>query len=306
MSLDTASKVARLRGLTAKWDNAVRSASPVYPEFCTVVPSSGADEQYAILGSLPGMREWLGDRQFEELRSGDYTLKNREWENSLKIQKNHIDDDRLGLYDMVLQQLGVEAAHHPDELLFEVMVAGTAQACFDGQYFFDTDHVWGDSGTQSNDLTFNATDHTSVTEAEFRQAYHQMRAAMLGFKRDNGKPWHRPTLRPITDFTLIVPTGLEEVATKALQKALVDAGETNIVLDRPRIVTGTYLTSQVRIYLLRTGQPLKPFVFQARRPLQRQMKGLDDREFKDVKLMTDARYNVGYGAWWNAVTLEFN
>jgi len=53
------------------------------------------------------------------------------------------------------------------------------------------------------------------------------------------------------------------------------------------------------------GQKIKPFVFQARRPLGRQMKGLDDREFKDVKLMTDARYNVGYFAWWYSVQSTF-
>jgi phage major head subunit gpT-like protein len=51
---------------------------------------------------------------------------------------------------------------------------------------------------------------------------------------------------------------------------------------------------------------LRPFVFQARRPLARQMKGMDDREFKNVKFMTDARYNLGYLAWWNAVLTEFN
>ena len=61
------------------------------------------------------------------------------------------------------------------------------------------------------------------------------------------------------------------------------------------------LTDATKFYLLNLSQPLKPFVFQARRPLQRQMKGMDDREFKDVKFMTDARYNLGYLAWWNAV-----
>lgn len=305
MGLSTAAKIARLRGLTAKWDQSVREASPIYPQYCNVVPSIGADEQYGMLGALPGMREWLGDRVFGTLRAADYTLKNKEWENGIKVEKNHIDDDRLGMYDIAFSQLGVEAAHHPDELLFEVLEAGMSSECFDGQYFFDTDHSWGDSGTQSNDLTSNVTDPAAPTEAEFRTAYHSMRSTMLGFKRDNGKPWHRPTVDRVTDFVLLIPSNYEEVATKAIAKTLVDAGETNIVLDRPSIITGTYLTNTDRIYLFRTGQMLKPFVFQARRPLQRQMKGMDDREFKDVKFMCDARYNLGYGAWWNAVTLQF-
>jgi TrmH family RNA methyltransferase len=105
---------------------------------------------------------------------------------------------------------------------------------------------------------------------------------------------------------LLVPTELEEVANKAINKQLVSNGETNIVLDKPRIMTAGYLTSGVKFDLLNLDGALKPYVFQARRPLSRQMKGLDDREFKGVKFMTDARYNVGYLAWWKCVRTTFN
>ena len=36
---------------------------------------------------------------------------------------------------------------------FVAFINGEATVCYDGQYFFDTDHVEGDSGTQSNDLS---------------------------------------------------------------------------------------------------------------------------------------------------------
>ena len=181
MSLDIASKTARLRGLTAKFDQAVATAQPMYPRYCTMVTSQGSDEQYAMIGAMPGMREWLGERQFKELAAADYTLKNKEWESSLAVEKNHIDDDRLGMYGPLLQNLGAEAAFHPDELLFDIIELGASSACFDGQYFFDTDHAWGESGTQSNKLTHTVADLDAITEAEFRAAYHKMRAAMLGF-----------------------------------------------------------------------------------------------------------------------------
>ena len=38
--------------------------------------------------------------------------------------------------------LATEAMYHPDQLFFEALVAGESTACFDGQYFFDTDHAW--------------------------------------------------------------------------------------------------------------------------------------------------------------------
>jgi phage major head subunit gpT-like protein len=308
MSLDTSRAVATLRSLTHKFDAGVQMAAPVYPQLCTIVPSDGADEEYGMLGRMPGIREWVGDRNFKSLRAAKFTIANRKWESSVAIEKDDIDDDRMGLYGPILEGLGQEAAHHPDELTLEVLVNGESEACFDGQTFFDTDHLWGDSGSQSNDLTYNASDHTAVTEDEFRDAYHAARTAMLNFKSDQGKSFIRPTIRPLPNLLLLVPTALEKVANMAINKQLVDAGETNIVLDKPRIMTlpTSYLSSGVKFYLLNLGQSLKPFVFQARKPLSRQMKGLDDHEFKDVKFMCDARYNVGYLAWWNAVLTTFN
>lgn len=305
MAVDTARAVATLRGLTAKFDTGVSAANPFYPELCHMAQSDGADEQYGWLGGMPGVREWLGERQFQTLRAGHFTLANKEWENSLAILKNDIDDDRMGMYGPTLELMGGEAAHHPDELLLSLMLAGESEACFDGQYFFDTDHAWGESGTQSNDLTYAAASGTTPTEDEFRSAYHAARKAMIQFKNDKGKTFVRPTVRPLPKLVLAVPADLEEVANKAINKQLVSSGETNIVLDKPTIVTLSGLTDATKFYLFNVGSPLKPFVFQARRPLARQMKGMDDREFKDVKFMTDARYNMGYFAWWNAVLTTF-
>lgn len=305
MTTDTARTVATLRSLTQRFDIGRENASPFYPSVCTVIPSNGADEEYGGMGSVPGVKEWLGDRQFATLRAAKFTITNREWENSIRVEKNDIDDARLLKYGPIIEQMGMEAEHHPDELLFEAIAAGESTACFDGQYFFDTDHSWGDSGTQSNDLTATAATGTTPTETEFRTAYHAARSAMLGYKNDSGKLFHRPTIKPLNDLMLLVPPSLEETATAALTKTLVNSGETNIVLDRPKIVPCAYLTDAAKFYMLRVGQPLKPFIFQARRPISRQMKGMDDREYKDVKFMCDARYNVGYFAWWNAVLTTF-
>lgn len=305
MANTTAASLASLRGLTAKFDLGVQTASPLYQELCTMFPSKSADERYAALGSMPGVREWVGDRIFKDLRATDFTLANKHWENSLAVKKTDIADDRLGMYGPLLEQMGQEAALHPDQLFMEVLVAGESQACFDGQYFFDTDHSMGDSGSQSNDLTGAAATGTSPTEAEFRSAYHACRKAMLGFKRDNGKPFISNVIRPFPNLLLLVPTDMEEVADAAINKTFINNGESNHVLDKPRIMTSGALTNQDRFYLFNLSQPLKPFVFQAREPLSRQMKGMEDIEFKDVKFMTEARYNVGYLAWWNAVVYTF-
>lgn len=300
MPLDTARAITNRRSLTARFDMGRQRANPFYPEIATIANSDGAEEEYGGLGSVPGMREWLGDRQFHRLRGFRYAVPNKDYESSIEVERNDIEDARLVKYGPILEEMGVEAEHHPDELMFDLLIAGETGECLDGQFFFDTDHVWGDSGTQSNDLEAAAATGTTPTEAEFRTAYHAARAAMLGFRKDNGKFYHRPTITPMNDLMVLVPPHHQEVATQALYKTLVDAGETNIVLDRPRIVAIPHLSAD-KFYLLKTGDPLKPFLFQWRRRIARQVKGMDDREFKVAKFMVDARYAGGYLAWWNAV-----
>ena len=300
MALDIASAQVKLRDITAKFDNGVDSAQPFYPSVCYDASSVRSSEKYGWIGNMPGMREWVGDRQFSELRSANFVIDNKHFESSLAIKKTDIADDNLGQYGPIMEQLGIEAAHHPDELWFDALELGESTACFDGQFFFDTDHSWGKSGSQSNDLTSTVSDTSAVTVAELKTAIRAAVQQMLGYKNDQGKLYHRPTVSRLNDLTLLVPLALRDVAYDALESQLL-SNSTNVIVDRPTIVASPYLTSSVKFYLFKTGDPVKPFVFQQREPLSRMMKGLDDIEIKDVKFMTEARYNVGYFAWWTAV-----
>jgi phage major head subunit gpT-like protein len=304
MALDTAKAIVTLRTLTKKFDKRVMAAQPFYPQVCTIVPSDGLNEEYGLLGNMPGIREWLGDRQFKELRAGKFTIENKHWESSLAIKKTDIADDRMSMYGPLMEELGQEAAHHPDELFYAALVAGETTECFDGQNFFDTDHAWGDSGTQDNDLTYAAATGAAPTAAEFRAAFHQARTAMVKFKNDQGKFLNRPTLKSMSNLLCLVPPDLELAAYEGLTANLL-SNNSNVVIDRPQIVVAPQLTDATKFYLFNTAAILKPMVFQAREPLSRDMKGLDDLETKDVKFMTEARYNVGYLAWWTAVLTTF-
>ena len=170
MALDIASAQVKLRDITAKFDNGVDSAQPFYPSVCYDASSVRSSEKYGWIGNMPGMREWVGDRQFSELRSANFVIDNKHFESSLAIKKTDIADDNLGQYGPIMEQLGIEAAHHPDELWFDALELGESTACFDGQFFFDTDHSWGKSGSQSNDLTSTVSDTSAVTVAELKTA----------------------------------------------------------------------------------------------------------------------------------------
>ena len=114
MALDTSAAVARLNSLTVHFDRGVESSSPLYPELCTTINSGGASEEYGFLGAMPGVREWLGDREFHSLRGARFTIENKLWENSVAIEQVDIEEDRLCLYGPVLHERGAEAMHHPD------------------------------------------------------------------------------------------------------------------------------------------------------------------------------------------------
>jgi len=47
----------------------------------------------------------------------------------------------------MLQELGRAAGEHPDQLIFALLAAGFASNCYDGQFFFDTDHPVGDGAS---------------------------------------------------------------------------------------------------------------------------------------------------------------
>ncbi len=305
MALDTAATIAKLNSLTAKFDTRMEAAVPFYPQICTIKPSKRKTEAYGWLGSVPKVREWIGDRQFSKLRAAQFSIDNRKWESSLRIEKDDIEDDVLDMYGPTLEQLGDEAAHHPDELVSELIVAGETAPCFDGQLFYDTDHSWGDSGTQSNDLTAACVSSVAITAAEFLTAYHAARAKFFTYRNDQGQLLNRPRIGQASKLMLMVPPTLELVATQALTATVVATGASNIVLDRPQIVVYPYFTSGVKFYLHDLSRPLKPFVFQERKALDRKMKGLDDMEFQDVKFMTEARYSAGYLAWWTSILTTF-
>jgi len=112
-------------------------------------PSTGASVDYTWLGSFPNMREWLGDRVVKDLAAHHYELRNKRYEATVGVDADHIEDDQAGVYKPMIQELGRAAKVHPDILGFALLAAGFSTNCYDGQYFFDSDHPVGD-GSVSN------------------------------------------------------------------------------------------------------------------------------------------------------------
>jgi phage major head subunit gpT-like protein len=111
-----------------------------WQQVATLVPSGTAQEDYGWLGTIKAMREWIGDRVINSLAQHGYSIKNKSYELTQGVDRDKIEDNQVGMYTPLFQMMGDSAAKHPDELIFALLAAGFATACYDGQYFFDTDH----------------------------------------------------------------------------------------------------------------------------------------------------------------------
>lgn len=125
-----------------------------YQRISTVVPSTTKSNEYGWLGKIPGMRKWVGDRVVHSISDHGYAIRNEPFELTVAVDRDDIDDDNIGIYTPMMQNLGESVAAQPDELVFSLLKNGTSTACYDGQNFFDTDHpvlnAAGREITQSN------------------------------------------------------------------------------------------------------------------------------------------------------------
>lgn len=134
-----------LQGLTtgfrSHFNTGFNMAESHYQKIATTVPSSTSKESYPWLGDLPGIRKWIGDREIHKLEQHGYTIVNEPWEMTFKVDRDSIEDDQYGVYAPMFSNMGFETNTFPDELVFGLLQDGFTVGGYDGQYFFDTDHM---------------------------------------------------------------------------------------------------------------------------------------------------------------------
>lgn len=141
-------------GFSAAFRDGLSSSTPLWNRVAMQVPSSTAENEYGWLGQIPGLREWIGERQVRNLTTDGYRIKNKTYEDTVGVPREAIEDDNVGLYTPLFTEMGRASAELPDTLVFDLLKAGFATLCYDGQFFFDSDHPVTDANgatqTQSN------------------------------------------------------------------------------------------------------------------------------------------------------------
>lgn len=162
-------KSAILVALTAafrkEFQDGLDAVSTTYKQVAMTIPSTTATNTYAWLGKFPKMREWVGQRQIKKMGNQAMSLANKKFEATVGVERTDIEDDQVGMYRPMMKAMGESAAELADELVWPLLPKGKSTVCYDGQYFFDTDHpVFANAdGTGTNTPASNITTGTDNT-----------------------------------------------------------------------------------------------------------------------------------------------
>jgi len=273
-------------------------------------PSDMASEVYAWLGQVAGLREWIGGRNAKGLPESNMTIINKHYEDTLEILVRDLRRDKSGQALIRIAEMAERSNAHWASLLSTLILNAEATACYDGQYFFDTDHSEGDSGTQDNDINVDlsglpitktgSTTQPSVADMQF--AIMKGIEAIVGFKDNQGEPMNETA----TAFLAMVPptflhVGLQAVATprqvNADQSALPEIQKEFTIKVVPNVRLSSWTT---KFAVFRTDSRLKSFIMQEETGVQMKAKGYgSEYEFDNDahQYGIDTWRNVGYGMW---------
>lgn len=139
--INNATLTTLAQGFNAAFLRGFGSVAPSWQQVAMEITSTSDAENYGWMKDLPGMREWIGQRVYNNLEATPAQLKNKSWEHTIAVKRDHIEDDKLGIYANLYSMQGEIVARHPDDLVWGLLPAGFNTRGFDGQYFFDTDHA---------------------------------------------------------------------------------------------------------------------------------------------------------------------
>lgn len=291
MLVNKATIAAVFQSLKTTFNNAFDTAPSQWEATAMLVPSGTSQNDYAWLSRFPKMRKWIGDKVIRALEAFKYTVVNDDFEATVEVDRNDIEDDTLGIYKPQAQMAGWSARQLPDEIVADLKNGAFANLCYDGQYFYDTDHeVAGASVSNKSTAALSG-----ATQALAAASYGIARTAIMSFKDDEGRP-----LGLIPD-TLEVGPALETQGRRLVEMDKLADDTPNPYKGTAKLVVNPRLTSTTAWFLHVTSMPVKPFVYQERKApvFVEQTDAQTDNVFmrKKFRFGAEARAAGGYAFW---------
>lgn len=280
------------------------------------IDSVQAIESYKWLGQVPAMREWIGGRNAKAFRTNGFTVENKRFESTQRVTLDEIRRDQTAQVQARIADLADRAAGHPASLISTLILNGATGLCYDGQYFFDTDHTEGDNTTsQANSIVFDISDgggggtNTNPTNLTMQRAILAGIAAIMSFKDDQNEPVNEN----LTEFLVMTPPGLMAQGLAATVSPVSDSGSTNLIVAQKdfkiRAVTNARLTWTDKFAVFATGGTQKPFINQVEQDvtLSAKAEGSDFEHDNDAHEYGVKRVgNAAYGDWKKACLVDLD
>jgi len=275
--------------------------------------SDQASEEYAWLGQVPQLREWVGGRNAKGFRENGLTIANKHFESTLEILVKDLRRDKTGQAVARIAELARRANSHWASMLSTLIANGESGVCYDESYFFDTTHNEGNSGDQSNlidadlstfpVLTGGSTTVPAVAEMQFSVV--EGIKQLVSFVDDQGEPINEDA----TSFLVMVPVSLMNSALQAVATP-VQVAETQTALQAVKskfaidVAVNPRLSSWTDSFVVfRTDSRVKSLIRQEETAVSLKVKGYgSEYEFDNDahQYGIDTWRNVGYGLWQNA------
>ena len=291
MLINKQSLIAAFTAIKTIFNNAFAAAPSSWQKIAMEVPSTSGSNDYKWLSAFPKMRRWIGAKVVKNLKGYKYVVENEDFEATVEVDRNDIEDDTLGIYAPQAQMAGYSAAQLPDELVYEAVNGAFTKVCFDGQYFIDTDHPVGDASVSNK----GTAALSNATQAAAKGSYGAARTAMKKFKDDEGRSLN------VTPNILLVGPALEDMAKMLLTSPKLADNTPNPYVGTAELVVDARIESDTAWFLLDTTKPIKPFVYQPRKkPVfvsQVNLESDDVFNLKKLKFGAEARAAAGYGFW---------
>lgn len=231
-----------------------------------LVESDVEQEVYRFANMVPGLREWVGGRHADRLSIEEIIIRNKKYEATLECTREELRRDKSGnQLQRRIDEMAIRAQQHWAQILTDLIVAGTSTTGYDGANFFSASHSEGDSGTQSNLLTYDRATANKNTAADMEAAIFTALETILGYKDNQGEPINQG----LSQLTVMTPVQLFGAANRALNDGVITDGagtRTNSLINLGgfdfELVVNPRLAGSDDFYIMRSDAAMKPFVLQ--------------------------------------------
>lgn len=291
MLINKSSLSAIYANLLATFNKTFQATPAMWSKIAMKITSTTKQNDYAWLSNFPKMRQWVGEKHIKSLEGFKYTIDNRPYEATIRVLRDDIEDDNLGIYGPQAQGAGYSAAMWPDEIVMELVNGAFTTLCYDGQYFCDTDHQVAGASVSNKGTAALSFATLALAQASYGAAC----TAMETFKDDEGRPLNT------RGNILLVGPALRDMARLGMTVDKLEDGKPNPYKGTAEVVVDARITSPTAWFLLDTTKPIKPFIFQERKaPVFVSQTDMNaDAVFLRGEFLfgAEARGAGGYGFW---------